>query len=103
MKCLLITTLLFLPLLAQAKTYQCQYDHEGKLEKLKVVISPKMLELSFKGKEYTNCTKEKDEFGTLVDCGIRDLDLMVLINDAGDTITGGIMSSSFDLFVDLDC
>lgn len=103
MKALIITTLLLLPVLVQAKTYECKYDRDGKLESLKVVISHKANSLSFMGKIYQKCSTEKDEFGTLVDCGNDELDLMVLINDAGQDVTGGIMSSSFDLFVDLDC
>lgn len=103
MKLLIVLLTLCFCTFAQAKSYSCEYENNGDLKKLEVSIDGKAAQLKIAGKEYKKCKVDKDEFGQLVDCSELDLDLMVLVNETQESTTGGIMSSTFDLFVDLEC
>ena len=107
MKTLSLIFLLSLSSLAQAKFYSCEYEINSRTEKVDVKTYKRSAKIEItKGNQvytYRNCELDRDDFGTLVDCSNRELDLMVLINPERRKTTGGIMSNTFDLFTDLDC
>lgn len=86
-----------------AKSYDCKYENDNERKKIDITIKDGNGSIVLDGKKYNNCKLDKDEFGQLLDCGDLELDLMVLVNQTEENITGGIMSSTYDLFVDLEC
>ena len=103
MKVLILVVALMTSTLCFGKSYTCEYENDGNDHKLSVSIDGGKASLNIQNKNYKDCKAEKDEFGTLVDCSAMELDLMVLVNDGSEGTSGGIMSSTFDLFVDLEC
>ena len=90
-----------------AINYNCTYTHKNEREALQLIVqrTTASTNLSFKGKEYSyrDCLTLKDQFGTLIDCNSGLTDFMILIDEKSKPTTGGIMSSTHDLFVDLEC
>lgn len=102
-----VITSLFLSNIVYAKTYTCTFTHEQQREQLelKVKKSISTTNIELNGKEYTynNCKTQKDQFGTLIDCNSGLTDFMILLDEKNKPTSGGIMSSTHELFVDLKC
>lgn len=107
MKNLIMGLALFYSSLTMAKSYTCQFEDTNHSGKVNIHVNGTKAKLSlFRGtqkNDYPKCNAKRDDFGLLIDCSAPNVDLMLLINDDTRIITGGIMSSSFDLFLDLDC
>jgi hypothetical protein len=104
---LLIALILCIPTLAMSKSYNCTYDLDDSSYSIKVSTRGKKakvsLNLQTKTKKYSKCAITKDDFGTLIDCSNHKIDLMILLNDSDGSNSGGIMSSTHDLFLDIQC
>jgi hypothetical protein len=104
---LLIAALILLPSIGYSATYNCHFTTDEGDGNLRIAIkgSKASIELSNSGKNYTykNCKVEKDDIGILVDCNAGSLDFMVLLNNEVRPASGGIMSSTHELFADVDC
>lgn len=64
------------------------------------------LDLSMENKNKISirgCKKEKDQFGTLIDCSSHKEDMMVILNSNQSPLKGGLMSHKKKLYVDLKC
>lgn len=104
---ILCSLMLFLSFGAQAKGYSCLIESDDVSGSLNISMKNKkaVIVLKYDGgeKTYDDCTANRDEFGLLVDCNKGERDFMVLINDELSPATGGIMSTTHELFVDLEC
>jgi len=101
----LLLGLLLTSQFAFAVEYKCKFDQDksGDLS-IQTNGSNAKVELSLsKSYVYSNCKSTKDDFGVLIDCNSPGLDFMVLINNEVRPASGGIMSTTHDLFVDIDC
>ena len=107
MKKYMVLFLVFASQQVFSETYNCTFTHENEREELqlKVYQTIASTSLGFTGKEYNyrDCKTQKDQFGTLIDCNSGLTDFMILIDEKGQQTSGGIMSSTHDLFVDLNC
>jgi hypothetical protein len=103
----LITLILCIPSLAMATTYNCTYELESSEYALKITTRGNKAKINIniagKKKKYSKCSVNQDDFGTLIDCSNHRLDLMILLNESDDSNSGGIMSSTHDLFLDIQC
>lgn len=104
---LLLTLLLMLSISAQAKVYECLIESDEESGSVKVSVQKKkanvLLHHDAKKTTYKNCQSNRDEFGLLIDCNNSEIDFMILINDEIAPASGGIMSNTHSLFVDLEC
>ncbi len=107
MKILILLTSLTFSLNLLSKTYNCSFTHNDSEDQVELKVNKKktITHLEFKGQEYNykDCKTQKDQFGTLIDCNSGLTDLMILLNEQEKPASGGIMSSTHDLFVDLKC
>ena len=89
------------------KNYTCHFNNKGLSGKANIQIDKQIggIELTHSNGHYSYqaCAVDKDDFGILIDCSEKDIDLMILLNDDSKRVNGGIMSSTHDLFLDLDC
>lgn len=96
-----------LPLIAFGETYNCQFESDLGVGTLQLNIMARRasvkLKLNRRTYKYLDCSSEKDDIGTLIDCNAGNLDFMLLLNRNISPASGGIMSSTHNLFVDLDC
>ena len=103
MKTLILVLLMLGSTSVMAASYNCTFDNDGEDGQISLNISGSSAELTLtydgNKKEYKKCKVSKDDFGRLSDCSELDQDLMVLVNEE----SGGIMSSTLDLYVDLEC
>jgi hypothetical protein len=108
-KLMILSTLLFSQGLwaSSNKNYQCQFTDNGRIGKANIQVGKQLgaIELIHSDGHYSYqaCQIDKDDFGTLIDCSEKDIDLMILLNDDTKRVNGGIMSSTHNLFLDLDC
>lgn len=104
---IILLFVLTLPYISFAKTYKCKYFSNGKEQNIKIKTKKSTakvwLELERNKRTYSNCERIKDDFGVLIDCNRNNLDLMFLLTEEDQIIRGGIMSSTFDLFLDIEC
>lgn len=109
LKLIIVSTLLFSQVLwaSSNKNYQCEFSDNGQPGKANVQLGKHLggIELIHSDGRfsYQACQIDKDDFGTLIDCSEKDIDLMILLNDDTKRVSGGIMSSTHNLFLDLDC
>lgn len=103
MKFLLTLSLLTFSLCAFSAMHSCQFESDSSDGSISVDLKGTLAEVTLKRrgseKKYTNCKISKDEFGNMFDCNQGDIDFMVIVNED----TGGIMSSTEELYEDLDC
>lgn len=104
---LLTVCIFLLPLMAFGGTYNCHFESnqgDGTLQ-LKIIAKEASVKLRYNKRtyKYFDCSSEKDDIGTLIDCNTGNLDFMLLLNRNISPASGGIMSSTHNLFVDLDC
>lgn len=103
----LLAALLLLPTIGYSANYSCNFTSEDGTGSLQISInkSNARVDLTNNGNatSYKFCKVEKDEIGLLVDCNSGNLDFMVLLNNEVRPASGGIMSSTHELFVDVDC
>ncbi|MDP7321057.1 MAG: hypothetical protein QF441_10635 [Bacteriovoracaceae bacterium] len=104
----LLSILLLIPTMALASEgYECHFASSYNADGVKIDINGQFsqVELIHKGKKsfYKKCKAEKDDFGLLIDCTQGLTDFMILLNNEVRPASGGIMSSTHDLFVDIDC
>ncbi len=103
----LMTFLLMFPFICFAQSYDCKYSTANGSGTLDLLIKGKTANVSlvYEGKDfsYENCKAEKDDIGLLIDCNAGSLDFMVLLNNEVRPASGGIMSSTHELFADVDC
>lgn len=99
--------ILLLPAIGLGKPINCDFEFKSGHGKLKLTVKENRarVRLNYQRGIYTykNCNANKDEFGLLIDCNTGNLDFMVLLSDSIKSLTGGIMSSTHNLFVDIDC
>lgn len=107
MKILLILTLLSLLTspLASARSYECDVKDDS-TSNINISVRGQRAEVVLQNStryEY-NCLAERDDFGLLIDCTTTMLDFMILLNDEYQhSISGGVMSSTHNLFSDIEC
>jgi hypothetical protein len=103
----LITALLLLPSVGFSANYNCNFSTDEGAGSLNISIkgSKASIDLDNNGDKYSykNCKVEKDDIGLLVDCNTGNLDFMILLNNEVRPASGGIMSSTHELFADVDC
>lgn len=103
----ILLLILSLPSITYAKRYICSYEKNGKDYPVKVYTqrkSTRVIVYTERSKErFHNCSYIRDDFGKLFDCSSHKLDLMILIGKDKGIESGGIMSSTLDLFLDLKC
>ena len=104
-----MTFFTLLPKLALAAIYNCSYETDNKKGRVSIktnsdndLATVKLIK-DYKNFSYSNCLTSRDEFGLLIDCKSVNLDFMVLIGTTAQITSGGIMSTTHDLFVDIDC
>lgn len=89
------------------KSYDCKYKINDSEEVVEIKTKPRSaaVTLNHLGKmyNYNKCKTVKDEIGILIDCNRGSLDFMILLNNEVRPASGGIMSSTHELFVDIDC
>lgn len=108
MKHTLMTLLLAVSTIAYGESiYSCQFQLDDGEKKVKIEMTgndkAKVI-LEHNGtKSLNNCKADKDEIGLLVDCSTKKLDFMILLNNEIGPPSGGIMSSTYDLYADIDC
>ena len=104
MKILLIMGLL-ISSLASARSYDCDVKNDSDSNIFISVRGQKADVVLENSKRYEyNCSAERDDFGLLIDCTTTILDFMILLNDEFQySISGGVMSSTHNLFSDIEC
>lgn len=102
----LVITLLIMSTPTFARTYHCEFvDSLQKSGTLSITISGRRASIDLRAPSKrvrdNKCSMKKEEYGTLIECS-RSEDIMILLNQSRQT-TGGIMSDSLNLFVDIEC
>lgn len=105
---IILVTLFLIPTLGYSMTYQCDFENEdGVRGDVKLVLKRRSADVSLDNgsslKRYNNCDISNDDFGILIDCNAGNLDFMILLNNKVKPAKGGIMSSTHNLFVDIEC
>ncbi len=99
--------LILIPLGAFGNTYKCDLGSNKKNDKIEINIKKKSIKISLtehnKKYIYKNCKKEKDDVGLLLDCTAGNLDLMILLSPELKPISGSIISSTHNLYEDINC
>lgn len=92
---------MLLPLLSFGQDYHCLIDDPDLSGRIAIVKSEIQINLNDKIIKFNNCDSQKDDYGLTLNCD--DDDFIILINNELSPATGTVMSTSLDLFVDLDC
>ena len=92
---------------AQAASYECEFESRNSNDSININLSGKLakvrLNLNDKPHSYKNCRVEKDDVGVLIDCNSDAVDFMILLNNEVRPASGGVMSSTHELYADIDC
>ncbi len=90
-----------------AQEYKCVFISDNESDGVSISMSQKNANVTViyedKKHQYKSCKVEKDDVGVLIDCSAGSLDFMILLNNQVSPAAGGIMSSSLNLFSDINC
>ena len=103
----LFAVLMLSPVLAQAGNYKCRFNADEGNGTVNIYVKNKFATINLNFQQsvqtYRGCDATKDDFGLLIDCNSGNLDFMILLNNEVSPASGGIMSSTHELFVDINC
>lgn len=103
----IILTFFFSINMAQAASYECEFESSNPKDSINIKLSGKLAKVKLnhnnKTNSYKNCRVEKDDVGVLIDCNSDVIDFMILLNNEVRPASGGVMSSTHELYADIDC
>ena len=103
----LLALLLITQPLCYGMTYKCEFVSDNPSDELKISLDKSeatvLVKFENQKHEYSKCKLEKDDVGVLIDCSAGRLDFMILLNNQVSPAAGGVMSSSLNLFTDINC